>query len=109
MTLEGFGQEADILRFRGAHPDGLPTQAPGNYGGIGKGRAMTALFKPLSGLFTQTKYIPLKYCPLVLEFEIVNDPNDPVIWPGKLGLLLLSLQTFTMKPAAMSGLFLRFN
>ena len=43
---------------------------------------MTALFKPLSGLFTQTKYIPLKYCPLILEFEIVNDPNDPVIWPG---------------------------
>ena len=28
------------------------------------------------------KTIPLRYCPLVLEFEIVNDPNDPIIWPG---------------------------
>jgi len=80
-TIEGFGQEADILRFRGSHPDGLLMQKPSNYGGLSKGRAMTALFKPLSGLFTQTKYIPLRYCPLILEFEVVNDPNDPIIWP----------------------------
>jgi hypothetical protein len=78
-TIEGFGQEADILRFRGSHPDGLPMQTARNYGGISKGRAITALFKPLSGLFLQNKYIPLRYCPLVLEFELVNDPNDPII------------------------------
>jgi hypothetical protein len=52
-TIEGFGQEADILRFRGSHPDGLLMQKPSNYGGLSKGRAMTALFKPLSGRFTQ--------------------------------------------------------
>ena len=81
-TIEGFGQEADILRFRGSHPDGLTMQTARNYGGLSKGRSMTALFKPLSGLFTQNKYIPLRYCPLIIEFEVVNDPNDPIIWPG---------------------------
>jgi len=80
-TIEGFGLEADILRFRGAHPDGLPVQDAANYLGISKGLARTALFKPLSGLFTQSKFIPLRYCPLVLEFELVGDPNDPIIWP----------------------------
>ena len=37
-TIEGFGQEADILRFRGGHPDGLPMQTARNYGGLGKVR-----------------------------------------------------------------------
>ena len=79
-TIEGFGVEGDILRCRGAHPDGLPIQTPLSYRGIPKGGAMSVLFKPLSGLFAQTKYIPLRYCPLILEFEVVNDVNDPVIY-----------------------------
>ena len=41
---------------------------------------MSVLFKPLSGSFAQTKYIPLIYCPLILEFEVVNDFNDPVFY-----------------------------
>ena len=79
-TIEGFGIEGDILRCRGAHPEGLPIQTATNYRGIPRGKAMTVLFKPLSGLFSQQKYIPLRYCPLILEFEIVNDVNDPVIY-----------------------------
>ena len=79
-TIEGFGVEGDILRCRGAHPDGFPIQTPLNYRGIPKGGAMSVLFKPLSGLFAQAKYIPLRYCPLILEFEIVNNVNDPVIY-----------------------------
>ena len=79
-TIEGFGIEGDILRCRGAHPDGLTIQTAANYRGIPKGSAMTVLFKPLSGLFSQQKYIPLRYCPLILKFEIVNDVNDPVIY-----------------------------
>ena len=113
MTLEGFGQEADILRFRGAHPDGLLMQKPSNYGGLSKGRAMTALFKPLSGHFTQTKYIPLRYCPLILEFEVVNGPNDPIIWPKPYTGTGIpptpGPDYFTEKIAAMSGSFLKFN
>ena len=79
-TIEGFGFEGDILRNRNAHPDGLPIQNAQTYPGILRGNAMTVLFKPLSGLFAQQKYIPLRYCPLILEFEIVNDPNEPVVY-----------------------------
>ncbi len=79
-TIEGFGVEGDILRCRQAHPDGLPAQSPYNYNDIPKCGAMSVLFKPLSGLFAQRRYIPLRYCPLILEFEIVNDVNDPVIF-----------------------------
>jgi hypothetical protein len=79
-TIEGFGVVGDILRNRGAHPEGFPAQTAVTYSGIAKGGAMTVLFKPLSGLFAQTKFIPLRYCPLILEFEVVNDLNDPVIY-----------------------------
>ena len=82
-TIEGFGIAADILRNRGtgAHPDGLPGQNALTYFGIPPGLGRTVLFKPLSGLFAQQKYIPLRYCPLILELEVVNDVNDPIIWP----------------------------
>ena len=79
-TTEGFGMAAYILRVRNIHPDALPYQNATNYPGISPGKAKTGLFKPLSGLFTQNKYIPLRYCPLILEFELVNDASDPVIW-----------------------------
>ena len=57
-NIEGFGNDPNILRWRGGHPD-LPTQTALNYRGIPKGGAMTVLFKPLSGLCSQTKYIQL--------------------------------------------------
>ena len=81
---EGFGIEGDILRNRGtgAHPDGLPGQNALTYFGIPPGLGRTVLFKPLSGLFAQQKYIPLRYCPLILELEVVNDVNDPVVYPA---------------------------
>ena len=81
-TVEGFGTAADITRIRNVDPDGAFPQNAQNYFGISPGRAKTALFKPLSGLFTQTKFIPLRYCPLVLEFELVNDATEPCIWTG---------------------------
>ena len=83
-TTEGFGWAGDILRNRGdgAHPDGKPGQNAQTYFGIPPGLGRTVLFKPLSGLFSQQKYIPLRYCPLILELEVVNDFNDPVVYPA---------------------------
>ena len=78
-NIEGFGNDPNILRWRGGHPD-LPIQTALTYRGIPKGCSQTVLFKPLSGLFAQTKYIPLRYCPLILEFEVVGDFNDPVVY-----------------------------
>ena len=80
-TIEGFGWEGDIFRNRGAHPDGLTAQNASNYFGINGGQGVSVLFKPLSGLFSQLKYIPLRYCPLVLEFEVVSDISDPIVYP----------------------------
>ena len=40
---------------------------------------MTVGFKPLCGLFSQYKYIPLKYAPITLELELVNSMTEPII------------------------------
>ena len=37
------------------------------------------VFKPMLGLFNQEKLLPLRYCPLQLELELVNNAGDAVI------------------------------
>jgi hypothetical protein len=37
-------------------------------------------FKPLCGLLAQDKFIPLKFCPITLEFEL-GDVNDAIVSP----------------------------
>ena len=60
-----------------------PPGAPTIYAGIKGGDAQSALFKPLSGLFSQGKYIPLKYAgPIIIELELVNNIWDPIIRPN---------------------------
>ena len=96
-TIEGFGWEGDILRNRGthAHPDGLPGQNALTYYGMAPGAGRTVLFKPLSGLFSQTKYIPLRFCPLILELEVVNDFTDPVVVATPPAFGVIDLEAFT--------------
>ena len=43
--------------------------------------SQTVLFKPLSGLLSQTKYIPIRYAPLEIELELAN-VLDPIVQPG---------------------------
>jgi len=38
----------------------------------------TVCFKPLCGIFMQSKFIPLRYCPLEIELELA-DMDDPII------------------------------
>jgi hypothetical protein len=45
--------------------------------GIGQA-SQTIMFKPLCGLFQQTKYLPLRYAPLEIELELA-DVLDPII------------------------------
>jgi hypothetical protein len=42
-------------------------------------QSQTVLFKPLSGLLGQSKMIPLRYCPLTFEFELVNNATIPIL------------------------------
>ena len=43
-------------------------------GNIGKSR--TVLFKPMLGILAQGKLIPLRYCPLQIELELVSSASD---------------------------------
>ena len=47
------------------------------FGGVRAGDTQTVLLKPLSGLLNQNKMIPLRYAPITIELELVDDPNEP--------------------------------
>ena len=49
--------------------------------GVASGASINACFKPLVGLFAQSKFIPLMWCPITLEFEIVSGTTDAVVTP----------------------------
>ena len=48
---------------------------------IAPGKSKIVNFKPLCGLFAQDKYLPLKFVPITLEFELC-DTNDAIITPA---------------------------
>ena len=63
---EGFGHNTDNKSI--TNPNDL----------LGIRSQMTVCFKPLCGLLMQSKYIPLRYCPLEIELELA-DMDDPII------------------------------
>ena len=82
-SIQATGQYTNHIINNGLHPY-IAESTCFNYGGIYPGDSMTVLFKPLSGILNQTKYIPIRYCPIQIELEIVNDILDPIIWPNEL-------------------------
>ena len=50
-----------------------------NFPGIAGGQTQTIIFTPLSGILSQSKYLPLRYCPLVFELELVSDNTLPFV------------------------------
>ena len=47
--------------------------------------ARRVMFKPMLGLFNQDKLLPLRYCPIQIELELVNSQADAVTtgsWEG---------------------------
>jgi len=66
---EGFGGDRDIKDL------GSTALLPG------VDTFQTVCFKPLCGLFMQTKYIPLRYCPLEIELELA-DVTEPIVSPA---------------------------
>lgn len=55
----------------------------GDLTGLPLGSRRPCSFTPLSGILgkSQTKYIPLKICPIVFEMEIVSNTGDCIITP----------------------------
>ena len=63
---EGFGYNSDINHL------GTTALLPG------VDSFQTVCFKPLCGLFMQSKYIPLRYCPIEIELELA-DVTEPIV------------------------------
>lgn len=73
--IENFGYRADTVAPNATHTtDTLPGIKGGSYQTIG--------FKLCSGILNQPKMLPLKYMPLTIEMELVNDANDPIVPPA---------------------------
>jgi len=71
--ISGFGKRyGDDTRFGQACTTAL-------YTGIAGGSYRIVSFKPLSGLFDQEKWIPLRFCPVTLELELVNTAVEAVM------------------------------
>eukprot|EP00746_Dinoflagellata_sp_MGD_P157894 gnl/MRDRNA2_/MRDRNA2_86341_c0_seq1.p1 gnl/MRDRNA2_/MRDRNA2_86341_c0~~gnl/MRDRNA2_/MRDRNA2_86341_c0_seq1.p1 ORF type:complete len:456 (+),score=38.28 gnl/MRDRNA2_/MRDRNA2_86341_c0_seq1:331-1698(+) len=47
--------------------------------GIIAGQSQTVLFKPCSGLFNQSKMLPIRYMPITIELELVNNSTEPIV------------------------------
>ena len=75
--LEGFGNRWDKAGVYGAWS---ATNTGKVLGGTNNSR--TVSFKPLSGLLNQPKYIPLSWCPITFELEVVTNALDAVISAG---------------------------
>ena len=90
IAMEGFGCFASVhdLIFGGlvAGPDGTAEDADGRKSYRIKDwdeadRVLITrktLFKPMLGMFNQEKLTPLRYCPLQLELELVNNSSDAI-------------------------------
>jgi len=50
-----------------------------NFQGIMGDNKMTVLFKPLCGILSQNKMLPLRYAPITLELELVDDATEPIL------------------------------
>ena len=73
---EGFGYRWDDQYNKSIH-----TMSIASIPGVKGATKQTVSFKPYFGLFNQSKLLPLKYAPLILEMEIVNSNFDPIITP----------------------------
>ena len=78
--IEGFGYRSDTVAPGVAH-----TEATGTLPGIAGQSSQAVGFKLCSGIFSQPKFIPLKYCPLTIELELVTNHLDPIVDPATAG------------------------
>ena len=68
-AIEGFGDS----EYQELNHDSVDSPSP-----IPKGHTQIVCFTPLSGLLSQDKFLPIRYCPIQLEFELVGTATDAV-------------------------------
>ena len=73
VDVEAFGREWNVNEnLKSAY-------SADTFPGIKADEFQTVLFKPLSGLLNQPKYLPIRYCPLTIELELVDDETEPIV------------------------------
>lgn len=50
-----------------------------NFPGLKGQDSQAIMFTPLSGIFAQSKYIPLRYSPIIIELELCKEFDDPFV------------------------------
>ena len=75
-AIEGFGVSESLVTTLN-NADEASTLA--------KDEKQTICFTPLSGILTQDKLLPCRYCPLQFEVEIVGNANDAVQGSANVG------------------------
>ena len=70
--IEGFGARYDN------------TTVDVNYPGLEPGANRVVMFKLLSGIFNQEKFLPIRYMPIPIELELTSILTDPIIYPNDL-------------------------
>ena len=77
IASEGFG--CFDSKYGDVAADNRKTYRLDDFGDAGiVGTARKVVFKPMAGIFNQDKLIPLRYCPIQIELEVVNSGADAV-------------------------------
>jgi hypothetical protein len=70
---EGFGTNHSMYDWKRLNLD------KHTFRGIFPQRKQTVLFQPLSGLLMQSKFLPIRYCPLTIELECTDSLESPIL------------------------------
>ena len=72
-------EEDSALKYNDYYDSFTQTVPDERWSGIKGGSSKSVMFKLLSGLLNQDKYLPIRYCPIQIEIEVVSSPNDPIL------------------------------
>ena len=79
IGCEGFGKFGFVKGASAQSADQRKSYRQSDYDLSGNvGLARRVMFKPMLGLFNQGKLLPLRYCPIQIELELVNSQADAV-------------------------------
>ena len=76
--IEQFGNRYDNYGVG----QGLGNNVDLNYPSIAGGSQRVVMFKLLSGIFNQDKFLPIRYMPITIELELTSLARDPIIYPA---------------------------
>lgn len=86
-SIDGFGLNDDVGTMK-SNADAYPKSQSIDFNSmnylvnIPAQEKRTVLFKPMCGILNQSNYIPLRYLPLELEFELTNNKDEPLLGSG---------------------------